>query len=104
MRSAFMNMRLKLLATFVFLFLSAAAASAQSGTTYVLVFPDTTANLTDPRYPNNRYPDRAYLMIYSAVTNRVRIRGEGLDLNLLLEGRKFTTIDLMDSMLHRSNP
>ncbi|MEO5929987.1 MAG: hypothetical protein ABIR47_08645, partial [Candidatus Kapaibacterium sp.] len=49
-----------------------------SGTTYILAFPDTTANRLDSRFPNNKFVDGFSILLYSAVgPNKVRIFGSG---------------------------
>ncbi|MBS1913211.1 MAG: hypothetical protein JST22_14580 [Bacteroidetes bacterium] len=46
---------------------------AASGTLYYVAFPDTTSNVIDPRYPNQRVTPEVSLFIFSAVNTHVRI-------------------------------
>ncbi|MBC8146118.1 MAG: hypothetical protein H7X80_11085, partial [bacterium] len=70
--------------------------SVMGGTTYVIAFPDTTRNTFDARYPNNRYEDKAFFFIYSAVDNVISIKGRGLlRSGVVVGGGKFIIIDLL---------
>ncbi|MEP7220516.1 MAG: hypothetical protein ABI876_16440, partial [Bacteroidota bacterium] len=62
-----------------------------SGTTYILAFPDTTANRLDSRFPNNKFVDGFSILLYSAVgPNKVRIITGGGTLNVVtLSAGKF---------------
>ena len=75
-----------------------------AGTTYVIAYPDTTMNTFDARYPNTRHPDKAYMYIYSAVDNRVQIRGAGFNKTELLQAGRFAIVDLMDPSARAPKP
>ena len=98
-------MSIRLLSTLLLLVLASALHAqpgnedleSSAGTTYVIAFPDTTMNTFDARYPNLRHPDNAYMFIYSAVDNRVSIRGAGFTKTELLQAGKFTIVNLMDA-------
>jgi hypothetical protein len=75
-----------------------------AGTTYVIAFPDTTMNAFDIRYPNTRHPDNAYIFIYSAVDNRVSIRGAGFNKTELVQAGRFKIINLMDPVAQAGKP
>jgi hypothetical protein len=72
-----------------------ASMERTGGTSYVVAFPDTVKNATDPRYPNSAYEDKAILMIYSAVENRIAIKGLGYSVTgKAIPGGRFTIVDL----------
>jgi hypothetical protein len=82
-----------------------AAANAQAitnddilssgGRVYVVAFPDTTRNAIDTRYPNNRFADKTYLYIYSAIDNVVTVRGDRYNVSgRQIAAGEFATIDL----------
>ena len=101
----------QILATLLLALLATAVLPAQqekmngiAGTTYVIAYPDTTTHLFDIRHPNTRHPDKAYIFIYSAVDNRVVIRGAGFNKTELLQAGKFTIVDLMDATARARQP
>jgi hypothetical protein len=74
---------------------------SQAGRTYVIAFPDTIGNLTDPRYPSP-LRDTFALYIYSDVDNSCTITGVGYRRDVTLAAGTFTTVYLDDSA-HASN-
>ncbi|MDB5034204.1 MAG: Carboxypeptidase, partial [Chlorobi bacterium] len=70
-----------------------------SGTTYILAFPDTTANKLDSRFPNNKIKEGFSLCLYSAVgPNKVRIITNSGATNIVtLAAGKFLSYDVKTS-------
>jgi hypothetical protein len=74
------------------------AVEKAGGTTYVVAFPDTTKNTFDARFPNTRYEDKCFFFIYSAVDNKISIRGNSYQrLGIPVVGGGFTVVDLMSA-------
>src|SRR5512133_2052926 len=81
------------------------AIENSAGLTFIVGFPDTTSNTIDPRYPNNRYDEKCYFFIYSAVDNKISIHGSNYQrIGMHIRGGAFTIIDLMQSDNKAPNP
>lgn len=65
-----------------------------AGKTFVVAFPDTTKNTFDARYPNTRYVDKTFLMVYSAVDTRVSVRSGAIAFDTSVGAQSFCLIDL----------
>lgn len=68
--------------------------STSTGRLYVVAFPDTSSNITDPRFQNTMY-DTVALFIYSSVANDVTITSpDGYSNHITPEAGKFQIVYL----------
>jgi hypothetical protein len=67
-----------------------------AGTTFVVMFPDTTTNAIDPRFPDARFTDKCMLLLYSAVDSRVSITGRNYARTVEVAGGRGAVVDLME--------
>lgn len=78
-----------------------ALEDTQTGRTFVIAFPDTVGNLTDPRHPS-LLRDTFALYLYSDVDNVCVITGVNYERSESLRARQFTTVYL-DDVEHASS-
>lgn len=70
--------------------------ATSAGRTYVLAFPDTTTNLTDPRFAAN-IQDVMAVFLYAPVETSVQIKGLNYNGSVTLKAGKFQEVYLRNS-------
>ncbi|MBC8146116.1 MAG: T9SS type A sorting domain-containing protein [bacterium] len=75
-----------------------------AGRSYVVAFPDTTKNTFDARYPNTRFEDKCFFLIYSAVNTNVTIKGRAYERSVTVAAGTFGVVDLMSSEVRAPSP
>src|SRR5512133_3219353 len=67
-----------------------------AGMSFIVAFPDSTANQHDKTLVQRRFDDQALLCIYSAVPTTITVKGpSGYQRTLTNPGNRFSVLDLM---------
>src|SRR5687767_3164613 len=70
-----------------------------AGKSYIVAFPDTTKNTFDARYPNTRYEDKVFILMFAAVETPFTVRGKSYEFADTIEAGTTYLLDLMSSTL-----